>query len=120
MNNTVSVYDPADKAAVNITHDAIIHIKKEIKKHQAMGLRIGVKKAGCSGFKYVVDYVHEKNKTDRIFSIDAELTVYIDTESLPKLYGIQIDYLREGLNGKLVFKNPNETASCGCGESFSV
>jgi iron-sulfur cluster assembly accessory protein len=120
MSDVINTYDPALKPAVELTASAIAHVKKEIKKHQAVGLRLGVKKAGCSGYKYVVDYVHTPEKTDRIISIDDELTVYVDSESLLRLYGLKIDYVKEGLNGKIVFNNPNEKSSCGCGESFSV
>ncbi len=124
MKDTVQIYDPnASKPTnngVTMTASAIAYVKKQIEKHQAIGLRVGTKKAGCSGFKYVVDYVFSKNADDHIFQIEPELAVYIDTESLPALQGIQLDYVREGLNGSLKFINPNETGSCGCGESFSV
>jgi iron-sulfur cluster assembly accessory protein len=120
MSETITMYDPATKPAVELTASAIAYVKKDIKKHQALGLRLGVKKAGCSGYKYVVDYVHTPEKNDRIISIEDELTVYIDSESLLKLYGLKIDYVKEGLNGKLVFINPNEKGTCGCGESFST
>jgi iron-sulfur cluster assembly protein len=117
---TVSIYDPAENTSVILTPAAIVHIKKEIQKNKAIGFRFGIKKAGCSGFKYVVDLVFEKNSSDHIIEIEKDLMVYIDNESFPVLQGITIDYVREGLNGKLKFMNPNEKNSCGCGESFGV
>lgn len=117
-SENIGVYTPTP--AVNLTASAIRHLKNQIKKHRAVGLRLGVKKEGCSGFKYVVDYVHTPTEKDQKFSVEKELDVYIDNESLPKVYGITIDYVQEGLNGKLKFNNPNEKNSCGCGESFSV
>lgn len=118
MNDAVKIYEP--KLPVTITPAAITHIKSKVQKHQAIGMRIATKKAGCSGFKYVVDYVHTPNAQDQSFLIDPDLTIYIDPESLPIIYGTEIDYVREGINGVLKFKNPNEKGSCGCGESFSV
>jgi iron-sulfur cluster assembly accessory protein len=118
MNN-VAVYDPTAQPAVSFTAAALTHIKKEIKKHQALGLRLGVKKAGCSGYKYVIDYVHKAEPSDRVISIEDDLTVYIDATVLPKVYGVKIDYIREGLNGSIKFDNPNASAQCGCGESFA-
>jgi iron-sulfur cluster assembly protein len=87
----------------------------------ALGMRLGVKESGCSGFAYVVDYVYQAIPNDDcIISVDAELTIYIDKQSLPYLRGIQIDCVRNGLNTALKFINPNEKGSCGCGESFTV
>lgn len=119
----VKIYDPNAMPAhtgVTMTPAAIAYVKKQIEKNKAIGFRVGTKKAGCSGLKYVVDYVFEKKSADHIFSIDPALQVFIDEESLSALNGIQIDYVIEGLNGSLKFINPNETGSCGCGESFSV
>lgn len=118
--NSVKIYDPEVKPLLTLTPAAIAHITKEINKHQAMGLRVGVKKAGCSGLKYVVDYVYKPEPQDRMLMFADDLCVYIQTSSLSALQGIEIDYVREGLNGSLKFNNPNEKGSCGCGESFSV
>jgi len=123
MNLGVTTYDPtatvADKA-IHLTATAIAHIKKEITKQKAQGLRLGVKKAGCSGLKYVVDYVFTVNSADQVFTFADDLAVYVDQESLSALAGLTIDYVQEGLNGRLKFINPNEKNSCGCGESFTV
>lgn len=120
MTDTVSIYDPTAKPDIHLTPAAIVHVKKEIAKHHAVGLRLGTKKAGCSGLKYVVGYVAKLDEPGEVVDIAADLKVYIDKDSLPMLRGIKLDYVREGLNGVLKFINPNETSSCGCGESFSV
>lgn len=118
MSLGVEKFDPITKP-VQLTPAAIAHIKKELTKTKAVGLRLGVKKAGCSGLKYVVDYVREINASDQTFEID-NLTIFIDKQSIPALSGLTVDYVREGLNGHLKFLNPNEKGSCGCGESFMV
>ncbi len=124
MQDNVSIYDPATVSkkhdGIRFTPSAVAHVRKEILKHQAQGLRLGVKKAGCSGFKYVIDYVYESNQEGKKILIEKDLPVFIDVESLPVFDGVIVDYVREGLNGVLKFINPNEKSSCGCGESFMV
>ncbi len=121
MSDNVAIYDPiAAQEGIRFTLAAIDHIKKEILKHQAKGLRLGVKKAGCSGLKYVVDYVFESKSNDEVTLVDKDVALYVDAESKPILDGILVDYVREGLNGILKIINPKEKSSCGCGESFTV
>lgn len=123
MKSTVQIYDPSIKKelkGVTMSASAIAYVKKQIAKQHAIGFRVGIKKAGCSGLKYRVDYVFEKKADDHVFQIEPDLAIYIDEESLPALDGIKIDYMIEGLNSTLKFINPNETGSCGCGESFSI
>lgn len=120
MNSEVSFFDPKEFKAVQFTPAAIAHIKKEIQKHQAIGLRLGVNKSGCSGYKYAIDYVFEPKNNDRLIDIDPQLQVYIDSESLMFFSNVTVDYVQQGLNSQLKFINPNEKNSCGCGESFSV
>lgn len=84
------------------------------------GIRVGVKKAGCSGYEYLVEYVYEPRATDKPFVVD-NVTVFVDEEILVKfLLGTSVDYRQEGLNVGLVFDNPNVEAKCGCGESFAL
>lgn len=121
MNSSVAIYDPsANKSGIILTQAAISHIKKQIQKQLANGLRLGVKKAGCSGLKYVVDYVFELKNDEQEFDVEGQFKMFIDAESLAILKGVTLDYVLEGLNGKLKFINPNEKGSCGCGESFMV
>lgn len=120
MSLGVTTYDPSANKGLHFTPAAVAHVKKEIAKHNAQGLRLGVKKAGCSGLKYVVDYVYEKKTDDQQFLIENDLTIFVDQQSLEALKNLTVDYIREGLNGRLKFINPNEKGSCGCGESFMV
>jgi iron-sulfur cluster assembly accessory protein len=118
----VSIYDPAEmKEGLSLTPAASLHIKKMLAKQpDGTSFRLGVKRAGCSGFSYVMDYVNTGGSNDLQFSIDDDLIVFVDHASFPYLKGICIDYVKNGLNGSLKFINPNQMAACGCGESFSV
>jgi iron-sulfur cluster assembly accessory protein len=90
----------------------------------ALGVRISLKKAGCSGLQYVLDYVTSINPQDELIELknlaDVTLNIYVDKQAIPYIIGSHVDYVREGLNGKIQFINPNEKNSCGCGESFLV
>lgn len=126
QENTVNIFDPnaasTNYAPVTLTPSAIEHLKKKLKERgTGIDLRLSVKKAGCSGLEYVVDYVDAKKDKDYIFPVDAALAVYVDESSMPYVHGTKIDYVQKGIvGGVLKFINPNETGSCGCGESFSV
>lgn len=106
--------------SITLTAQAAEHITKHMaKRGSGIGLRLGVRLTGCSGMAYQVDFVDESNDTDHVFK-DQGITVFVDPRSLPFVDGTQLDYTREGLNSGFKFKNPNEKASCGCGESFTV
>lgn len=84
------------------------------------GVRLSVKKTGCSGLAYVVDYVNTINEDDLVFPLVANYQLFIDKKSYPFLKGMSLDYVKQGFNYKFVFNNPNQTGQCGCGESFTV
>jgi iron-sulfur cluster assembly protein len=84
-----------------------------------VGLRLGVKQTGCSGFAYVVSYADEVGASDTVFD-DAGVKVIVDADSLRYVDGTQIDFVRQGLNEAFKFRNPNVKGECGCGESFNV
>ncbi len=86
---------------------------------RGVGLRLGVKKTGCSGFAYVVNYADAVGAGDTVFE-HGGVKVIVDADSLRYVDGTEIDFVRQGLNEAFKFRNPNVRGECGCGESFSV
>jgi iron-sulfur cluster assembly protein len=86
---------------------------------EAIGLRFGVKKTGCSGWGYLADLAREQRADDTVFEQDG-VRILVDAESLALVDGTEVDFLKQGLNEQFVFRNPNVTAECGCGESFTT
>ena len=84
-----------------------------------MGLRIGVKPTGCSGYQYVIEAAESVNEHDQTFESNG-VRIVVDDMSLGYLAGTELDYVKEGLNEGFRFNNPNVQETCGCGESFSV
>ena len=84
-----------------------------------LGLRVGVKRTGCSGFAYVVDLTDAVKADDRVFESNG-ITVVVDAKSLPYLDGTSIDFTRDGINESFRYDNPNVKSLCGCGESFGI
>lgn len=106
--------------AIQLTESAAKQINAQLaKRGKGLGLRVGVKKTGCSGWAYTYDYADTVQPADQVFEAhDAKLVV--DGESLEFLDGSTIDYVREGLKQAFKVNNPNVDATCGCGESFTV
>lgn len=105
---------------LSLTEKAAKHVQAMLAKRPgAQALRVGIKPSGCSGFGYIVDYADEIGAEDSVFEQHGAKVV-VDRRSLPFLDGIEIDYVREGLNQRFDFRNPNAKATCGCGESFAV
>jgi len=105
---------------IELTESAAKQIRKQLAtRGKGIGLRVGVKDVGCSGFGYTYDYADEVRDGDRTFEAhDAKLVV--DAKSLEFLDGSTLDYVKEGLKQVFKFSNPNVDATCGCGESFSL
>jgi len=97
--------------------DRVRHFMAE--RGHGVGLRLGVRKTGCSGFAYVVNYADEVLGNDRVF-VSQGVQVLVDAASLTLVDGTEIDFVRHGLNEAFRFRNPNVRGECGCGESFSV
>lgn len=85
----------------------------------AVGLRIGIKRTGCSGLAYVINYAEEVTADDVVFDQDG-VRVVVDRQALELIDGTVVDFVREGLNEAFRFRNPKAKGECGCGESFTV
>ncbi|MDP3904398.1 MAG: iron-sulfur cluster assembly accessory protein [Methylococcaceae bacterium] len=106
--------------SVSLTESAARQIKKQLdKRGSGIGLKLGVKKSGCSGYAYVLDYADQLNEGDQTFE-KFGVKVIVQAADLEFVDGIELDYRREGLNEAFQFNNPNVKGTCGCGESFSV
>lgn len=117
----MSVQTFVPDTGISFTLAAMEHLRKRLESDdQARGIRVAVKPSGCSGYKYVLDTVETPANDDVILHIGEGLDVYVDKESLPMLKGMEVDYVKEGLNRSIQFRNPNVTGECGCGESFTV
>ena len=89
------------------------------KRGQGLGLRLSVKKTGCSGFAYVVNYADDVGPDDQVFE-EYGVKVIVDRDSLGFIDGTEVDFVKQGLNEAFRFRNPNVKGECGCGESFTV
>jgi len=106
--------------AISLTENAARRVKSYLEKRgRGVGLRIGVKRTGCSGWAYMIDYADEIDANDVVFD-DKDVKVVVDSKSLELIDGTEVDFVKEGLNEAFKFRNPNVKGECGCGESFSV
>lgn len=106
--------------AISLTKPAAERVRNFLDaRGTGIGLRVGVKKTGCNGFAYVINYADEIASDDVVFE-DQGVTVVVDKSSLDLIDGTEVDFVKEGLNEAFRFRNPNVTGECGCGESFSV
>ncbi len=106
--------------AISLTNSAAERVRSYLaKRGHGIGLRVGVKRTGCSGWAYLVDYADEVEDDDIVFG-DEPVKVIVDKKSLELIDGTEIDFVKEGINEAFKFRNPNTKGECGCGESFSV
>jgi iron-sulfur cluster assembly protein len=106
--------------SISLTESAAQRVRSFLStRGHGAGLRLGVRKTGCSGFAYVVNYADDVKPDDLVFE-DHGVKVYVDPKSLPLLDGTIVDFVKQGLNEAFRFRNPNVKGECGCGESFSV
>lgn len=117
---SVSTYNPQENIPVSFTSSAVKHLTNQVAKKQAKGIEFNVKESGCSGYKYLLELAFDVAEDALSYSLSDDLILYISPSILPLINGTQVDYIQEGVNFHLDFKNPNATAQCGCGESFSV
>jgi iron-sulfur cluster assembly protein len=106
--------------AISLTPSAAARVRTYMaSRGKGIGLRLGVKQTGCSGYAYVVSYADEIGAGDVVFE-DAGVKVIVDRKALEFVDGTEIDFVRTGLNEAFKFRNPNVKGECGCGESFNV
>ena len=109
------------KQAITLSNSAAARIKEIMSKaeNKSLGVRLGVKSGGCAGMSYIMEYAKEINPNDEVIE-DKGVKVFIDAGAIMYLLGTEMDYKKEEFSSNFIFKNPNETERCGCGESFKI
>ena len=106
--------------AISLTNSAADRVRSYLDKRvNGVGLRLGVTQTGCSGYSYVINYADEINDSDIVFE-DKGVTVVVEPDALELIDGTEVDFVKNGLNEAVSFRNPNISGECGCGESFNV
>ena len=110
-----------NKQVITLSDSAANRVKEIMAsaKEPIIGVRVGVASGGCAGMSYVMEYAKTSQPNDEIVE-DKGVKVLIDPKAIMYLLGTEMDYKKEEFSSTFVFKNPNETERCGCGESFKV
>ena len=106
---------------LKLSENAVQRIKEimTLNKSNAVGVRIGVKSGGCAGMSYVMEYAEDVKPNEEVIE-EKGIKVFIDPKAIMYLLGTEMDYKKDKFSSQFIFKNPNETERCGCGESFKV
>ena len=109
------------KQIIRLSDNAAERIKFIMSKAEssAIGVRVGVKTGGCAGMSYMMEYANEVKPNEEVIE-EKGVKVFIDPNAIIYLLGTEMDYKQEKFSSQFVFKNPNETERCGCGESFKI
>ena len=109
------------KQIITLSDNAANRIKKIMSndKNNSVGVRVGVTSGGCAGMSYIMEYTKEAHPNDEIIE-DKGVKIFIDPSAIMYLLGTEMDYKKDQFSSSFVFKNPNETERCGCGESFKI
>ncbi len=106
--------------AIHLTPVAFARVQRFVAQTPgALGLRFGVTRTGCSGWGHTTDLAREQREDDTVFEQDG-VRIFVDAQSLALVDGTEIDFGKQGLSETFLFRNPNATAECGCGESFTT
>lgn len=106
--------------AVTLTPAAQQRVKEYLaKRGHGLGLRLGVKTTGCSGFQYDIGYADEEEADLSRFESNG-VAIYVTEEAMQYVDGTEVDFIKQGLNQMFKFNNPNIKDECGCGESFNI
>ena len=109
------------KDDISMTQQAIDHVYTMLTdRGHGIGLRLGVKTLGCSGYAYNIGFLDETGVDDEVFEINRDIKIAVDKSSYPIIKGTVIDFISEGLSRQFKFDNPNAKDLCGCGESFNI
>ena len=110
-----------NQQVIKLSDKAAQRIKEIMSKAEdkAIGVRIGVKSGGCAGMSYVMEYAKDIKPNEEVIN-DKGVKVLIDPSAIIYLLGTEMDYKKENFSSQFIFKNPNETERCGCGESFKI
>ena len=110
-----------NSSQITLTNAAVKRVKALMSRadQNVIGLRVGVKPTGCSGYSYVVEYASDERPFEDVIEQDG-VKIMVDPAAMMFLVGSEMDYVEEKLEARFVFANPNEKSRCGCGESFQV
>ena len=123
MNQPPITVDPSafeQQHGLTATNAACAHLARMLEQAEAAYVRFSVNESGCNGYMYELSYAASAEVDEAAFEVADGLTVLVRHSDLPLIQGTVIDYVTEGLNSALKFRNPNADAHCGCGESFSI
>ena len=106
--------------SISLTNSAAQRVRSFLEKRgRGVGLRLGVRRSGCNGWAYTIDYADDVSPADIVFD-QGGVKVIVAADTLELIDGTEVDFVKEGLNEAFKFRNPNVKGECGCGESFSV
>ena len=105
---------------IQLSESAAAHVRRQLERRgEGLGLRVDIRRSGCSGWAYVLEYADTVRSEDRVYEVHG-VKVIVPSEKLLSLRGLEIDFASQGLNTAWVFHNPNAKSECGCGESFNL
>ena len=109
------------KQIIKLSDNAVKRIREIMSAadNSTIGVRVGVKSGGCAGMSYIMEYAKEIKPNEEVIE-EKGVKVFIDPKAIMYLLGTEMDYREEKFSSQFVFKNPNETERCGCGESFKI
>ena len=110
-----------NEQVIKLSDNAVVRIKEIMSKAEnlTIGVRVGVKSGGCAGMSYVMEYAKDIKPNEEVIE-NKGVKILIDPKAIMYLLGTEMDYKKEEFSSQFIFKNPNETERCGCGESFKT
>ncbi|MGB1238271.1 MAG: HesB/IscA family protein [Pseudomonadales bacterium] len=116
---SIETYNP-DALNISVSQSAHKHFARKLADKPGQLIRLSIKKSGCTGYAYVLDFVAQPESGDQLLSLADNIQLAVSTKAAEVAQGTEIDYVLEGVNRVVKFNNPNVVAECGCGESFTV